>query len=103
MNDQQQFRLNKISKVRDYFIREIKERELISKRLSKYLFFYYYSDKSLTVLSVTSGSISIASLDKLKTVLIDLSKLNNVVKNEVVKKLYDKLITKVNNIGTSGF
>ena len=35
---------------------------------------------------------------------VDLSKLSNVVKNEVVKKtLYDKLATKVKNIDTSGF
>ena len=33
-----------------------------------------------------------------------MSKLNNVVKNEVVKKtVYDKLAAKVNNIDTSGF
>ena len=41
---------------------------------------------------------------KLKTVPVDLSKLSNVVKNEVVKKtVYDKLVTKVNNIDTNGF
>ena len=34
----------------------------------------------------------------------DLSKLNNVVKNEVIKKtVYDKLVAKVNNIDISGF
>ena len=33
LNDQQQFRLNKISEIRDYFIGEIKKRELMSKRL----------------------------------------------------------------------
>ena len=43
-------------------------------------------------------------IDKLVTVPVDLSKLSNVVKNEVVKKtVYDKLVTKVNNIDTSGF
>ena len=42
--------------------------------------------------------------EKLKTVSVDFSKLSNVVKNEVVKKtVYDKLVTKVNNIDTSGF
>ena len=61
LNDQQQFRLNKISEVRDYFIGEIKERELMSKRLSKYIASFDYFDKSLIVLSVTTGSISIAS------------------------------------------
>ena len=33
----------------------------MSKRLSKYIAFLDYFDKSLTVLSVTTGSISIAS------------------------------------------
>ena len=35
LNDQQQFRLNKINEIKDYFAAEIKERELMSKRLSK--------------------------------------------------------------------
>ena len=57
----QQFRLNKISEVEDCFIAEIKERELMSKKLSKYISFIDYFDKSLIVLSVTSGGVSIAS------------------------------------------
>ena len=63
LKDQQQFRLNKISEVRDYFISEIRERELMSKRLSKYVASFNYFDRSLTVLSSTSGSISIASFE----------------------------------------
>ena len=57
----QQFRLNKISEIEEYFIAEIKERELISKKLSKYIYFLDYFDKSLIVLSVTNGGVSIAS------------------------------------------
>ena len=56
----QQIRLNKISKIEVYFITEIKERQLMS-QLSKYISFFDYFDTSLIVLSVTSGSISIAS------------------------------------------
>ena len=42
--------------------------------------------------------------DKLKTVPVDLSKLSNVVKNEVIKKTeHNKLVNKVNNIDTSRF
>ena len=42
--------------------------------------------------------------DKLKTVPVDLAKLINVVKNDVVKKTeYNKLITKVDNIDTTNF
>ena len=43
-------------------------------------------------------------IDKLVPVPLDLSKLSDVVKNEVVKKTeYNKLVTKVNNIDTSYF
>ena len=61
LNDQQQFRLNKINEIKDYFIAEIKERELMSKKLSKYIASFDYSHKSLIVLSVATGSIAIAS------------------------------------------
>ena len=47
--------------MKDYFVAEIKEIELMSKRLSKYIASFEYFDKSLIVLSVTTGSISIAS------------------------------------------
>ena len=43
-------------------------------------------------------------IDKLVPVPTDLSKLSNVVKNDVVKKtVYDKLVPKVNNIDISDF
>ena len=60
LNNQQQFRLNKMNEIKLYFVAEIKERELMSKRLSKYIASFDYLDKPLIVLSVTTGSISIA-------------------------------------------
>ena len=57
----EKFRLNKISEIEDLFILEIKEKELMIKKLSKYISFFDYFDKSLIVLSVTSGGDSIAS------------------------------------------
>ena len=59
-SNDQQFRLNKINEIKIYFIAEIKERELMSKNLSKYLASFEYFDKSLIVLSVATGSISTA-------------------------------------------
>ena len=47
LNDQQQFRLNKINEVKDYFIAEIREREVITKRFSKYIASFDFFDKSL--------------------------------------------------------
>ena len=60
-SNDQQGRLNKINEIKDYFITEIEERELMSKRFSKYIASFDYFDKSLIVLSVATGSISMAS------------------------------------------
>ena len=60
-SNKQQFRLNKIKEIKDYFIAEIIERELMSKILSKYIGSFDYFDKSLIVLFVATGSISFAS------------------------------------------
>ena len=61
LSNQQQFKLSKINEIKDDFVAEIKERELMSKRLSKYIASFDYFDKPLIVLSVTTGSISVAS------------------------------------------
>ena len=45
LHDQQQFRLNKSNKIQDYFVAEIKEGELLNKRLSKYIGSFDYFDK----------------------------------------------------------
>ena len=62
ISNEQQFRLNKINEIKDHFFSEIRETELISKNLSKYITSLDYFDKSLNVLSILSGSISIVSL-----------------------------------------
>ena len=61
ISNEQQFRLNKIDEIKDYFSAEIRERELISKNISKYIASLDYFDKSLNVLSILSGNVSIAS------------------------------------------
>ena len=48
--DNQQFRLNKINEIKDYFTAEIKERGIMSKRFSKYITSFDNFDKSLIVL-----------------------------------------------------
>ena len=62
ISNEQQLGLNKINGVKDYFITEIRERKLMSKNLSKYIASFEYLNKSLIVLSVATGIISIASI-----------------------------------------
>ena len=61
LSNEHQFRLNKISEIKYYFLAEIRERELISKNISIYITSLDYFDKSLNVVSILSGSISIVS------------------------------------------
>ena len=61
LSNQQYFRLHKINEIKYYFVAEIKERGLMSKRRNKYNASFDCFDKSLIVLSVTTDSISIAS------------------------------------------
>ena len=59
--NEEQLRRNKINEIKDCFLAEIRERELISKNISKYIASLDYFDKSLNVFSILSGSISIGS------------------------------------------
>ena len=61
ISNEQQFKLSKINEVKDYCLAEIRERELISKNISKCIASLDFFDKSLNVLSILVGSISIAS------------------------------------------
>ena len=65
ISNKQQFRLNKINEMKDFFLAEIREKELISKNLSKYISSLDYFDKSLNVLAILSGSISMHHLQVL--------------------------------------
>ena len=59
--DQTKSRLNEINNVVNYFVEEINQRKLCSKKLSKYVAAFDYIDKVLIVLSPTSGGGSIIS------------------------------------------
>ena len=59
LTNQTKFRLDEISKIENYFIEEINQRKLCSKKLSKYVAAFDYIDQALIVLSATSGGVSI--------------------------------------------
>ena len=59
---------------------------------------------SKTNLASLKTEVDKIDVDESKTVPVDLAKLSNVVKNDVVKKTeYDKLVTKVDDIDTTDF
>ena len=55
-SNEQSFRLNKINEIKDNFLAEIREREIIIKNLSKYIASLDYFDKSLNVLNIIKYS-----------------------------------------------
>ena len=61
LNDQTKFKLNEINKINYYFEFEIREREAVIKKSSKYTAALGYTDKTLIVSSATSAGISIIS------------------------------------------
>ena len=61
LTNQTKFRLDEISKIENYFIKEINQRKSCSKKLSKYVAVFDYIDQALIVLSATSGGVSIIS------------------------------------------
>ena len=55
-------------------------------------------------LAYLKSEVDKIDIDKLKTLPVNLSKLSKVVNNDVVKKnVYNKLVTKVNNIDSTRF
>ena len=83
-----------MDEIKDYFITEIKEGELMSKKLSKYIASFGYFYKSLIVLSVTTGGVSIASLATVNVALVGIVSarfsLAFSIFTEIVIKLFEK-------------
>ena len=55
LTNQTKFRLDEISKIENYFINEINQRKLCSKKLSKYVAFFDYVDQVLIILYAASS------------------------------------------------
>ena len=57
LNEQTNYRLMEIGKIKDYFDQEMKYQEALTSKLSKYLTCFDYADKILTVfVTVFSGT-----------------------------------------------
>ena len=61
LSEQTKFQLDEISKIENYFIKEINQRKLCSKKLTKYVAVFDYIGQVSIVLNATSGGVSIIS------------------------------------------
>ena len=118
MTKQTKIRLDKITEIEDHFYHEINKGKSCSKILSKYVAVFDYIDQALTVLSATSGGVSITSFTSIAgapvgiatanfTLIFTLTtgivkKLLNITRNK--KKKHDKILmlakSKLNSIET---
>ena len=61
LTDQTKFRLYEIKNIENDFINEINQQKLNIKKLNRYVTFFDYIDKTLIILSATTGGTSIIS------------------------------------------
>ena len=61
LKDLKKYRLDEINKIKHYLNSEIKERNDIIKKVSKYIVAFDYADKVFITLSASFGTLSIAS------------------------------------------
>ena len=73
LSEQTKLRLDEISKIENYFIEDINQRKSCSKKLSKYVAAFDYIDKNVTVLSATTGGVSIISFTTIVGALVGIA------------------------------
>ena len=69
LEDQSNYRLNEISKIKDYFNEEIQYQNSLTNKLSKYLTVFDYFNKILNVVSTVFSGTNIFSNVKNKQLL----------------------------------
>ena len=65
LSEQTKFRLDEISKIENYFIKEINQKKSCSKKLSKYISLFDFIYQALILLSAASGGLSIISFESI--------------------------------------
>ena len=61
LSEQTKFRIDEISKIKNYLIEEINQRKSCTKKWNKYITAFGYIDQALIVLTAASGEVSIIS------------------------------------------
>ena len=72
-SEQTKFRLIEISKIENYFSKEINQRKSCSQKLKKYVTTFDYIDEILIFLSATTGGVSIISFTRIIGALVGIA------------------------------
>ena len=90
LSEQTKFRLDEISKIENYFIKEFNQKKSFSQKLNKYGTTFDYIDKILIVLSPTNGGVSIISFTNIIGIASASFTLIFSLTTRVIKKLLNK-------------
>ena len=97
LTEQTKIRLNRTAKIENYFIKEISQRKSWSKKLSKYVTTFDYIDKTLIVLSATSGGVSIISFTSAVGALVGITSASFTLIFSLTKGIIKKLLSITRN------
>ena len=82
----QEFRLNEIDNIRNYFTEEIKQNELISKKNKKICKILNYMKNLVIFASIVNGCVSISAFASLVGILVDIASSAAAIKICVITK-----------------
>ena len=97
LTEQTKIRLNKITKIENYFHQEINQRKSCSKKLSKYVAVFDYIDQALIVLSATSGGVSIISFTSIVGAPVGIASASLTLFFSLTTGIVKKLLNKTRN------
>ena len=119
LSEQTKFRVDELSKIENYFIKEINQRKSCSKKSSKYIVVFDYINQTLIVLSATSGGVSNISFTSIAGAPVGIASANFIlivslttgivkellnITRKKIKKKHDKIVmlaeSKLNSIET---
>ena len=92
LTEQTKIRLNKITDIENYFHKEINQRKLFSKKLSKYVNAFDYIDKVLIVLGATSDGVSIISFTSVVRPPVGIASANFTLNFSLTTRIVKKIL-----------
>ena len=97
-NMSQEFRFKNIDETKNYFFEEIKQNELMSRKIKKVCKTLNYIEHFLILASTITGCISISAFDSLIGIPIEITKsaigLKILLENTGIKKIFKSIIKK---------
>ena len=97
LSDQIKFKLYEIKIIEIYFINEINQQKMCSKKLSRYVTIFYYIDIITIVLSETSSSVSIISFTSVIIASVGIASATYTLYFSITTAVVKKLLNITNN------